>query len=141
MSTDLLDNKILSPEEEVLEYTQSKRKQIVEHLTSKGVPDDRGDKAILLQALADMDKPALVKMRIKSEDKNAGTNAQAALAIASLMTQMSPKKLVNFDPTVVPPTLDDKKIPDFEYVDGQTVIGTQGGSYSEFMKIHGNLEE
>lgn len=141
MSTDLLDNKVLSPEDQVLEYTQAKRKQLVEHMTVKGVPEEKGDKAILLQALADMDKPALVKLRIKSEDKNAGTNAQAAMAIASLMTQMSPKKLVNFDPTVVPPSLDDKQIPDFEYVDGQTVLGTQGGSYSEFMKLHGNLAQ
>lgn len=140
MSTVLLDETILSTEEEVLAYTQAKRKKLVEHLSSKGIPDDKGDKAILLQALADMDKPALVKLRIKSEDKNAGTNAQAALAIASLMTQMSPKKLVNFDPTVIPPTLDDGKIPDFEYVEGQTLLGTQGGSYSEFMKIHGNIE-
>lgn len=140
MSTELLENKTFSSEEEVLEYTQAKRKKLVEHLISKGVPGDRGDKAILLQALSDMDKPALVKLRIKSEDKNAGTNAQAALAIASLMTQMSPKKLVNFDASVVPPSLDDNKVPDFEYVEGQTVLGTQGGSYQEFMKIHGNIE-
>lgn len=123
----------LTPEEEVLQYTQDKRKKIVESIMIQGVPSDKGEKAILLQALADMDRPALVKMRIKSEDKNASGNAAAALAIANLMSKVSLKSVKNTIPSSNAPILETEKLPEFGYVEGETLIGTQSGSYNEFV--------
>lgn len=126
-------NEILS-DEQLLDYTQGKRKKLVEHLTSGGkIPDDRGDKMVLLSALDGMDKVSLTKIRIKAEDKQSDTASQATNIVARLLTLMVPKKAQHFDPDLKLPVLD-VNVPDLNVIDGETALGTQNTNYETFSK-------
>ena len=68
--SDQAEQSNIASDEQQLEYTQSKRKLVVESLMEGGtVPKDRGEKMVLLAALADMDKVSLTKLRIKADEK------------------------------------------------------------------------
>jgi len=134
MSEEIEQTAPKSPEDQILEYTQSKRRSLIESLTkNNSQPDDRGDKMVLLSALDGMDRATLTKMRIKTDDKQANATSQAATAIAQLLNTVVPKQLERFDESRTAPMLDnDFPLPTF--IEGETITGTQGGDYAEFMK-------
>jgi len=135
MSNAFEQSRELTPEEQSLEYTQNKRKQLVDLLTvGEGMPADRGDKMVLLSALSDMDKVTLTKMKIKSEDKQAVLAGKTAQAIAALLSKVTPRHL-QAQPTTdtLFPTLGND-IPEVELVDGETTLGTQSENYESFSK-------
>ena len=123
----------LSPEDKRLEYTQSKRKLLIESLTKgDSPPEDRGDKMVLLAALDGMDRSSLTRLRIKTEDKAANNAAAAAAMIAELLTTVSSNRVESHDvnrPLPVLENVHDK----FDFVDGETVSGTQSENYNDFM--------
>ena len=67
-----------------LDYTRSKRMQLINSITEKGVPADLKDRSILLQALDGMDRAALSKMKIKSDEGISNGQAAAAAILAEL---------------------------------------------------------
>lgn len=123
----------LSVEDKRLEYTQAKRKLLIESLTKNDdLPEERGDKMVLLAALDGMDRASLTRLRIKTEDKAANNAAAAAAMIAELLTTVSSNRLEVPNVTRSTPILDqtDDK---FEFVTGETVSGTQHENYNDFM--------
>lgn len=123
----------VTSEERSLEYTQGVRKRIVDELTEKGIPQDKGILIAVLHTLDGMDRQTLGKMRIKTDDKAATSQAAAAGMVAQILTQMNPKQLERHDPTRLAPTLG-KEFEDVELIEGETAGGTQGGDYEGFTK-------
>ena len=82
-----MNNEELSQEDLDLEYTKAHRVKIIEALSadSKNVLADPKMANVYLSALADMDKVALGKKRIKSDDKKNDNAAQAAAMLAILL--------------------------------------------------------
>ena len=74
----------LCDEDNDLDYTKEIRKTLVRHLTKDSkMPEETKQQKILLQALDGIDRAALSKLKIKS-DEGASTTANAALIIAAL---------------------------------------------------------
>lgn len=121
-------------EDQVLAYTQHKRKAIVQELTKTGaVPEDNSSRNMLLQALDGMDRAALTSKRIKSEEKNGGM-AGAASLVAALLTQVTGKKLTSdiIDPNRPTPLLG-QDVPPPQLVPGETEINPRQLDYDTFM--------
>jgi hypothetical protein len=84
------ETEVIENEDQVLNYTQRKRQQIVTQMMgAKGekLKDlERGDKMVLLQALDGMDRSALGKKRLKTDEKIGASQAAAAALIAKVLT-------------------------------------------------------
>lgn len=115
-----------------LEYTKSVRKRIVTKLTEKDIPGDTDELRILLTTLTDLDRAALGKMKIKSDDKNGAANANAQAVVAALLMKVDPSKVALMGRTERPiPTLgNDVEKPSI--IEGEIAIGTQTGTYEDF---------
>jgi hypothetical protein len=123
----------LSAEDKRLEYTQAKRKLLIESLTKNdSPPEERGDKMVLLAALDGMDRSTLTRLRIKTEDKAANNAAAAAAMIAELLTTVSSNRLEVPNVSRAIPVLEQTN-DTFEFVDGENVSGTQYENYTDFM--------
>jgi ABC-type antimicrobial peptide transport system ATPase subunit len=79
----------LEPEDDILAYTHSKRRDIVNTLTAKGVPDDPDVIKILLTTLKDMDSQTINRKRIKVDEKTNDVQAQSAAVIAKILSSMT----------------------------------------------------
>jgi hypothetical protein len=73
-------------EDAVLSFTQATRMGIVRELVKPGkVPEDRGQQALLMQALDGLDRQALTKKKIDADNGMATAQAQAAGIISRLL--------------------------------------------------------
>ena len=112
------------------------RRKVIDKFTNDGktMPSDKGEAMIVLSALNDIDKPVLIKLRIKSDDKNAKVNAHGTAVVAHLLSKMVPRDLqseIDVD-RIIPQLGSDIGNPDL--VDGETVTGTQSEEYNDFLK-------
>ena len=126
------------PDDEVLQFTQSKRMEIVNKLTAKGIPtDSNDDMGNLLKTLDGMDRVALGRKRIKADEGIAGANqAAAAAVIATLLQKANSGGAKPFQSD----TLVDREIPVLGndipapvLVDGETETAPSQMSYDGFM--------
>jgi hypothetical protein len=121
-----------SKEEINLEYTETIRKKLVTSLTAGGMPKDKGEQQTLLAALDGLDKVTLTKMRISSDNANAGLVQQTAQAITDLLLRVTPSKMkseaIHRETPILPEELTINT-----FVEGEEEMGTQPGSYNEFM--------
>lgn len=121
-------------EDEVLAYTQNKRKQIVDHLTKdQAVPEDGSSRDMLLRALDGLDKAAFTKKRLQADDRN---NGNMAAMMASLLTHLSSNKGAPMAEVVdngTPPPALGSDIPAPTLVPGETDIGAPQMDYDSFM--------
>lgn len=119
-----------------LSFVREKRKELIRDMTAEGLPKDKGDRMVLLTALSDMDRAALTKLRIKSDDKKNEQNAQAASIIAKLLTSVSPANIAQDIPdnAVARPPTYEGSVEGSAFIDGQTAIGTHNTTYEEFVK-------
>jgi hypothetical protein len=110
-------------EDQVLAYTQSKRRKIVDKLTDAGkVPDDKTEVSLLISALDGMDRAALTQKRIKSDEKTAQGVTGAAAVIAKLLMQVGSNSNPNqISDNVAPPVIG-KEVPDPELVPGEAEL-------------------
>lgn len=134
MSQDVEASEHLS-DDDVLRFSQGIRKDLVTDMTKGGLPEDNKDRAMLLTALADMDRVAISNKRIGSQEKANGSNLLVAMAMAKLTENLGGKN--PFETDVTPGrTLDAdlEKIPDVETVEGEMHIGAEDNCYEEFMK-------
>jgi hypothetical protein len=76
-------------DEEMLNYTQGVRKDIIVALTKQGIPSEAPDTVnLMLKTLGDMDRNSLGRMRLKVEE-NAGKGlAGAAVVVAEMLNKM-----------------------------------------------------
>ncbi len=85
-------------EDQVLAYTQNKRKTIVDVLMENNrIPADRGEMALLVQALDGLDRAALGSKRIKADEKASEVTAGSAAAIARLLTELGSRNKHSVD--------------------------------------------
>lgn len=121
MSDDIKN--IVSEEQELIQ-TQEVRKRIVTHLMSDGVPKDPESMNFLLKALSDSDKSSLGRMKVKSDEKNAGIMAGGSAFIAEVLKATQVRNLVGDAKDVAAPVLPDT-VPKPDLVPGETHIGTK----------------
>jgi hypothetical protein len=81
---------VIESDDQVLSYTQRKRQQIVTEMMGTNGEKlknlERGDKMVLLQALDGLDRSALGKKRLKTDEKTAASAQAAAALIAKVLT-------------------------------------------------------
>lgn len=136
----------LNMEEVDLEYTRNLRKQLVsEIMTPEGkMPTETKDRMTLLSALDSIDRAALTKMRIKSDEGMNNTKAQAAEAL--MLMFMDPR--MKSKPEVielgaesvreVPKLPSDLPMPTL--VPGELDQSSGNENYNTFMARAGHLE-
>lgn len=80
-------------EEATLNYTQKVRRDLVEDITQGGtrMPTDAKDRMALLAAVDGMDRVAISKLRLRSEDKHTEAIKAASAVIANVMSGLSDK--------------------------------------------------
>jgi hypothetical protein len=115
-----------------LEYTRSKRRQIIDKLTEKGVPESEETVSLLLTALNDMDRTSLGKKRIKVDSDMSANNKAAADLIANIFNMPDSKKLgmgqgVGSIPSV------EGLLPQVELIEGEMRVGVSLLDYDTFM--------
>ena len=123
------------PVDQDIEYVRSKRKEIINHLTKDGVPNDDGRIALLLGALTDMDRTSLGRKKIKVESDAAANNKQAADLIASIFNQPNSKQLgmnaidgaIGSIPSV------EGRLPEVEVLPGEMAVNPPQLDYNTFM--------
>lgn len=121
-------------EDEILSYTHSKRKEVVEHITKGGIPNDKADVSVLLKALDGMDHSALSRKRIKVEEAHNKHQEHAAALISKVLAANASNRTLNINDLTertVPLLGDD--IPEPNLVPGETLIAVTNQTYDEFM--------
>lgn len=136
---------IVMSDDEVLDYTQLQRRKFIRHFTSNGeqLPTDPKDAKVLLTALSDMDRTALGKKRIKSDEEIAKMNAQSVDAIAAEVRRTMGDRY-RADPngeTRPAPTVDESTLPPLETLEGEMAIGDTSETHEAFQeryeRVHG----
>lgn len=123
-------------EDQVLAYTQGKRKFIVDEIMKDNkVPQDKGEATLLIQALDGLDRAALTQKRIKADEQAAAGMAGAAGLVAKLLTQAGSRKnidVLDVDAReVVVPELGNE-VPAPSLVPGETEVAPKQMDYDSF---------
>lgn len=130
----------LMTDDEVLDFTQLQRRKFIRAFTNNGeqLPTDAKDAKVFLSALSDMDRTAIGKKRIQSDERIAEMNAQVVDGIAAEVrrTMASYYAPADSDPSQskTAPTLEGVSLPPLEVAEGETAIGVESESYSAFEK-------
>ena len=129
----------LNLDEVDLDYTRSKRRAIVDKLTDKGIPDDPEALNIILKTLDGIDRPALVKMRIKADEGISNQQATSAAALAQLYmnpkSKQRPVEIVDLgadDVRQIPELPQDLVAPSI--LPGELDVSPQQDTYDSFME-------
>lgn len=120
----------LTQEEQDIEFVRGKRKLIVSKLMSNDkIPEDRTEASILLAALDGLDRSAISRKRIASDNKNAQANGAVAKMISDMLMQVNNNRPVTIDENREIPVLgNDVPLPTI--LPGELDIGTRTISYS-----------
>jgi hypothetical protein len=86
-------NAPIDSDDDVLAYTCGIRQQLVASMVKGGMPADTKEQMVLLSALADMDRTALGKKKIKSDEGVNGARVTAAATLAQLFMDPRLKQL------------------------------------------------
>ena len=98
----------LAQEQQDIQYTRNKRKQIITGLMSNGVPQESKLLAVALTALNDMDRTSVARMRIKTEEKASDLTAANSELVAALLLEVKSNIGQRVaDPSIKPPALPD----------------------------------
>lgn len=125
-------------DDEILSFTQTTRKQLVDQITQNGMPDDPKDRTALLHALSDMDQTAINNKRLGAQQKTADADRMALLMIAKMNQAIG-----NRNPFALPEgqtvesgavELDESRLPEVTPVEGEMDIGISTLTYDEFMR-------
>jgi len=124
-------------ENDDLDYTRKIRRKIIdEQMDAKSV--EARDYKLVLAALDGLDRQALTKMRIKSDEGMSNAKAQAAAALAELFMNPNLKKagevldLGQDSPRIIPELPLDLPVP--SVVDGELDSGGAAENYNSFME-------
>lgn len=123
-------------DDQQLAYTQQIRRGFIDHAVKTNVllTGEKGDKALVLQTLDSMDRSALTNKRIKAEEKSGELNANAAVAVAHLLSRMDSKSMREEQPVArkAPPLLPDS-VPPPELAIGEIETAATPMNYKSFM--------
>lgn len=128
----------LPQEQQDIQFVRNKRKQIVTGLMSSGVPQDPKLLALTLTALTDMDRTAVQRMRIKTDEKKNDNDSATAGIMAQILNKISANTGMQVPGTDTPPG---PKLPDTVDLSGvtQDVMrqGLSTATYETFVKEQG----
>jgi hypothetical protein len=138
-------------DDEILAFTQATRRQLVAALTKEGkMPEDTKQQTTLLTTLADMDRAALGKKRVKVEEDATKTQAAMTGLVAHMLVNVRRGRGLNADgtplPTAVPalerpaPALSDS-IPEPELVPGETSASPMVMTWEDFQTSFGKPKD
>lgn len=113
-----------------LEYTRAKRRDLVEKLTKTGMPGDIKEQSILLQTLDGIDRAALGKMKIKSDEGLSNAQAAAASILSSIFNDPRTKSIGKGAGVI--PVLDADIAPT-KLVEGELDSNPITGNFEDFM--------
>ena len=131
-----LDNVLT--DDDILAFTQRKRKELVNHITSEGMPSDPKDRATLLQALSDMDTTAVNNKKLGAQQKTAEADRVASMAIERFFDSMGNRNpfkgnAEGIDPATVVRSVDENQLPSPDAAPGETDTGISNENYESFM--------
>ena len=121
--------------ESLLKYSQRVRKDLVQEITRGGMPDDKGDRQVLLQALHDMDQTSVNRMKL-DVDKENSANARQAQEIVDRLFGVNPYGLrarPGEERTELPAPPDDE-LPEVDIDEGEKEIGLQSETSKDFLE-------
>jgi len=129
---------MVDSDDSVLDYTQTKRLEIVDKLTAGGIPvTDNDQMNTLLKTLDGMDRVALGKKRIKADEGLASANqAMAATVISELLRKANSggvKPFVVENAVERPTPVLGNEVPPPVLVEGETDVLAPQMSYDTFM--------
>lgn len=119
---------------DVVEFTQGIREQIVHGLTANGMPADNETTNVLLSTLDSMDRTAIGVMRIQQGNRANDLTEQALNIADRLSASFQQGPFVNVTPGVNPNApVPGEKLIEIKPVPGAMDIGTSTQNYNEFM--------
>jgi hypothetical protein len=121
--------------EGLLRYSQGVRKNLVKSMTTRGLPEDKADRQVLLQALHDMDQTSVNRLKLDVDRENTASG-KAVQELVERLAQINPRGL-----SVTPgeevdriPTPALGEIPETNVGDGETDIGVRQETSKEFLE-------
>lgn len=76
-------------DDQILDYVQQQRQALVKDITKKGMPQDNGERNLMLAALRDMSHDVLTKKRIGTEKQ--ASQEQTRAIVAAILTAATPR--------------------------------------------------
>lgn len=124
----------MTDEDSDLDYTKEMRKKLVNHVTGGGnkMPEETKQQMVLLQALDGIDRAALSKLKIKSEE-GATTSQNAALLLAAIFNDPRTKNVGLVENTNREPPVFDINIKPTVLVEGELDLISGSDSYEAFL--------
>lgn len=134
-----LDNHIedleVISDDAVLDFTQVMRRKFINYATKNGtsMPDDPKESKVLLTALSDLDRSALTKKRLTSENEASKQTAQQIQELADAVKASIIGNGGIAPPVARPaPIIDESGMEPLEIVDGETSVGQSTMTYEQF---------
>ena len=119
-----------------LSFVREKRKQIINHYLDQGIDklNDIKEVALVATLLNDMDRTALSKKRLKTDDKKNNNSAAAIDLISKIFTEKNVKDIVPEDAVakLVAPELE-VTLDNVEIVEGEMDTNASMEDYESFM--------
>lgn len=133
---------VLTPEESDLAYTNNIRKNMIRNLVGdEGVATkDVKELNVVIKALDGIDKSALGKLKLKTENEVADKNIAASTNIAHILSTRTTQELLpqTKDVQGVILEIDDSLIEGVTIVEGELEINTTPQNYDTFMNKFSN---
>ena len=124
----------MTDEDSDLDYTKEMRKKLVNHVTGGGnvMPEGPKQQMVLLKALEGIDRAALSKLKIKS-DEGATTSQNAVLLLAAIFNDPRTKNVGFVENTDREPPVFDVNIKPTVLVEGELDLISGSDSYEAFL--------
>ena len=120
-------------EDEVLQYTQTIRKDLVDNIIEGGVPTDNETRYALLTTLGDMDKQAMGNKKIAASLVGSESDRLVANALIMLGNQLQGRNPYEKEVGGEIPAVDFTMLPAIEMTPGEDEQGISSEKYDEFM--------
>ena len=121
-----------------LELTQSVRESIIRKFTSNGgIPDNKEDRALLIEVMNGSDRAVLSKAKIKAEDASSKNAADVANLIGDILNRISIKRELPVNEAPKPAPILSQEYVVLNPVEGETMIGVSNMTYEKFIGKNG----
>ncbi len=132
-----MENTTAMTDDDILRYTQDKRKQLVDTLVADGkMPIDSESQNVLLSTLSDMDKQAMGKKKIAASAAGSEVDRLVATALVTLTKELKGRnpyeQLDGADQRPVP-MVDRSLLPPAELAPGESEVGIVNEKYNDFV--------
>lgn len=129
------DDSVELTDDQILQYTQKTRKQLATAIVSKGMPEDKDDRTVLLQTLRDMDHTAISRKRLDVDNANLENDAMI-IDIVSKMQELNPRGRRLRDEDVAPRdvSVDESALVGYEFHEEEKKLGLPKETSKEFLE-------